>query len=610
MVQKVRASGEKSQHCHTCRRQRLRCDGVRPTCNKCVARGVDCLGYGTLALLWVQPPNDRAVIPVPAAAATASSPTGGNARSVDRRKKGRPKLVLMPRAASELTLPNGEGLELTKKPNAAQLRAYRKVMSMRGFQDDYLRRRKIVPSPGLDPEGYQLQRLIIDSLRYYDDHVCSDLVLFDTPTNPFRVLVEFWSYLPDIVSDPLVSVSAVHRISKTQCALDAAAYVPGCKYAFRRNRLLAVRHPLVPVVFRHQQRMAGALASMVANPALCEHRGILEAITTMMLCEIQQSLFGDWEKHLLGAQAIISARGGVAAFVLEQLNPVNFDLCTVMQVEVMRDVGSPSCLLRSKKAMYEDYLEYVIPIYQEGWLSAFPCTDFLMSSLIRTNMARYDDFQHGGDVMTKLALRRKLLNDIVAFSPAAWLDERTPQLAKVFGSRAKQAESGSTRSALLDLIQSFQMATILYAIRTLFLDHGISALIGQTTEGITPTLDQVSSESGILDLQQVEAAAIEVLGASLRRIWKMEQASPDWFGKFTVWPLFMLGMFIGPVAEPEETKDFICTSLLRLGHHIGAMAYKDAIWALQHTWERSEKIERSSWLGELPLDVLPGLFFM
>ncbi|KAM3453832.1 hypothetical protein MY3296_003493 [Beauveria thailandica] len=199
----------------------------------------------------------------------------------------------------------------------------------------------------------------------------------------------------------------------------------------------------------------------------------------------------------------------------------------------------------------------------------------------------------GGGVLPKLALRRKLLDDIAAFSPAVWLDERTLQLAKVFGSRTKQAESGSTRSALLDLVQSFQMATILYAIRTLFLDH-----------------DDFSSESGILDLQQVEAAAIEALGASLRRIWEMEHASPDWFGKFTVWPLFMLGMSIDPVVEPEETTYFICRSLQRLGHHIRAMTYKDAIWALQHTWERSEKVERSSWLGELPLDVLPGLFFM
>lgn len=119
-----------------------------------------------------------------------------------------------------------------------------------------------------------------------DEHVCSDLVLFDTPANPFRVLVEFWSYLPDIVSDPLVSVSAVHRISKTQSALEVAAYVPGYKYELRRNRLLSVKHPLVPVVFRHQQRMAGALAAMVADAEQCEHRGLLEAITTLILCEV------------------------------------------------------------------------------------------------------------------------------------------------------------------------------------------------------------------------------------------------------------------------------------------------------------------------------------
>ncbi len=120
-------------------------------------------------------------------------------------------------------------------------------------------------------------------------------MLFDTPKNPFRVLVEFWSYLPDIISDPLVSISAVHRISKTQSALEVAAYVPGYKYEFRRNRLLSVKHPLVPVVFRHQQRMAGALAAMVADPGLCEHRGLLEVITTMILCGVSK---GPWRRDI------------------------------------------------------------------------------------------------------------------------------------------------------------------------------------------------------------------------------------------------------------------------------------------------------------------------
>lgn len=165
-------AADKSQHCHTCRRRRLRCDGVRPTCNKCVARGVDCLGYGTQALLWVKPQsqagtppavsaNDHAPPPLPPPETAPTDTRGGPGR-----KKGRPKLVLMPRTATELALPGGAGLELTRTPKAAHLNAYWKYMKMRGFRDEYLQRREIVLSPGLDPEGYQLQRLIIDSLRY------------------------------------------------------------------------------------------------------------------------------------------------------------------------------------------------------------------------------------------------------------------------------------------------------------------------------------------------------------------------------------------------------------------------------------------------------------
>ncbi|KAJ6785207.1 hypothetical protein PWT90_02941 [Aphanocladium album] len=625
MVPKGKEAVDKSQHCHTCRRQRLRCDGVRPTCNKCVARGVDCLGYGTQALLWVQPQSHdggalavrkRESPPQETMFATTTTPTHP-AEAARRKKKGRPKLVLMQRTASELAMPNGEGLELTREPKSTHLTAFRREMKLRGFRDEFLQRRKIVLCPGLDPEGYQLQRLLIDSLRYYGDHVCSDLVLFDTPTNPFRVPIEFWSYVPDIVTDPLVSASAVHRISKTQSNLEVAAYVPGYKVRFRRNRLLSIKHPLVAVVFRHQQRMAGALAAMVADPYLCRHRGLLEAITTMILCEVQQSLFGDWDKHLRGAQAIISSRGGVQTLTAEKLSPVNYDICTIMQVTVMRDIGSPSCLLSTKKATLEDFLEHVIPVYQEGWLSAFPCTNFLMSRLICINMARCDDYHDNGGILTKISQRSRLLQEIVAFSPAAWLEARTPDLETMFAARAKDIHNDGTRSALLDLIQSMQMSVMLYAIRTLFLDNGIYALVGEAVEEededeaeATPDGLLPENNNGVIDLRQAEAAAFEVLGASLRRIWAAERNSPDWFGKFTIWPLFVLGMSVDPATEPDETKDFVCRSLLRLGYHMGSMAYKDAIWAIQHTWEREEKTGRSTWLGELPVDIMPGLFFM
>lgn len=167
MVTRTKDAGlDKSQHCHTCRRQRLRCDGVRPTCNKCLARGVDCLGYGTQALLWVQPESQHGTL---AARNKSQQPQLARESSTEprqARKKGRPKLVLMQHSTSELSMPNGEGLELTLKPKPAHLKAYMKEMKIRGFHDELLRRRRIILSPSLDPAGYQEQRLIIDSLRY------------------------------------------------------------------------------------------------------------------------------------------------------------------------------------------------------------------------------------------------------------------------------------------------------------------------------------------------------------------------------------------------------------------------------------------------------------
>lgn len=66
--------------CHTCRRQRRRCDATKPSCRKCEKRGVECLGYGQQPILWVQPRIKTGNPPV---------------EELPKRGKGRPKLVLM-----------------------------------------------------------------------------------------------------------------------------------------------------------------------------------------------------------------------------------------------------------------------------------------------------------------------------------------------------------------------------------------------------------------------------------------------------------------------------------------------------------------------------------
>lgn len=39
--------------CWTCRRRRLKCDGGKPHCQKCLSNGEECLGY-TKPLTWVE----------------------------------------------------------------------------------------------------------------------------------------------------------------------------------------------------------------------------------------------------------------------------------------------------------------------------------------------------------------------------------------------------------------------------------------------------------------------------------------------------------------------------------------------------------------------------
>jgi hypothetical protein len=74
--------------CYTCRRQRIVCDGGKPSCMRCISRGVECLGYSATPIRWVAPTSTLS--------SDAPKPTNISvAKDQERRKRGRPKLLLM-----------------------------------------------------------------------------------------------------------------------------------------------------------------------------------------------------------------------------------------------------------------------------------------------------------------------------------------------------------------------------------------------------------------------------------------------------------------------------------------------------------------------------------
>lgn len=81
-------STKSKEKCYTCRRQRIVCDAGKPSCMRCISRGVECLGYSATPIRWVAPTA------TPSSEAPSLSDSS-HVRGRERRKRGRPKLFLM-----------------------------------------------------------------------------------------------------------------------------------------------------------------------------------------------------------------------------------------------------------------------------------------------------------------------------------------------------------------------------------------------------------------------------------------------------------------------------------------------------------------------------------
>lgn len=180
-------NGERSP-CHTCRRARLRCDATRPTCKKCTKRGVECLGYGTRALLWVQPSAPDTAQQASTEANSVSLTTAGGQENRQRRKRGRPKLVLLPKPVEDV----GNTVS-SRKPRVVMSQATQKTQEsgINNNIDAELASRvmtcqnKAQLKPGPVPVKYHESLLALRSLDYSEcanpDHVSSCLA--DSTTN-------------------------------------------------------------------------------------------------------------------------------------------------------------------------------------------------------------------------------------------------------------------------------------------------------------------------------------------------------------------------------------------------------------------------------------------
>nr|KMM71528.1 hypothetical protein CPAG_07835 [Coccidioides posadasii RMSCC 3488] len=75
-----------SQQCYICRKRRIRCDSTKPSCKKCVSKGVECPGYSSQRpLVWLQDGGNQNQY---------LGEQNVNPSERKKRKKGRPKMLV------------------------------------------------------------------------------------------------------------------------------------------------------------------------------------------------------------------------------------------------------------------------------------------------------------------------------------------------------------------------------------------------------------------------------------------------------------------------------------------------------------------------------------
>ncbi|UNI20477.1 hypothetical protein JDV02_006558 [Purpureocillium takamizusanense] len=617
----------KAPPCHTCRRQRLRCDGAKPGCNKCVARGVKCLGYGAQPFLWVQPKS----LDAPERVDLGNQGTIGGRTVEQPRKQGRPRLVLMSnpeeRNDDRLSLPPRPSQQpsqwvIARGPNGGQ----RPGADRAGFPK---------PRVGLDPLDYENHRLMLDCLDYFNNFICPDMVLLDTAANPHRLPLQYWRYIPDMSLDIIIAASLTHQAIRSQVhelslETDRIGLVP-----IKRHRMGSFNGPSLPLIYKHFQRILKALNQELSEPESRYGDLALTVVITLMRVEIQQSAFGAWPTHLEAARAIIAHRGGFSQLATNCDMYSRIDLVNFMLVDIMNSVMTPSPQMDDRTADQTEYISHLFTVYRNGKDCDFPCPARLLEAIIHINNARALSREGGHDTAlddlsgqivanvlsfdatdwTKQHVRELLSPNIsVASSPSSdgtareSSDEQLQVEERDAADRLLDAAVESVQDMCIDLIKAIQYSVLLYCIRTLHIDRASSSGIVAHPASVSVSDDMTT------DVQFAHKSALDMLLAALHRLWDLDETKvKHWCGKLSFWPLFIAGMEMDPGPHTKADRDFICDSLRKLVYYLGVLGPLDAVSVLQLIWRKTtldgHSVQQYSWDQRLLMPGLGGLYF-
>ncbi|QUC23462.1 uncharacterized protein UV8b_07703 [Ustilaginoidea virens] len=480
-------------------------------------------------------------------------------------------------------------------------------------------------TPELAPAGYHDEALALSMLEYMNDFIVPDLVLLDTGANPHRFDLKYWRLLPDVLTDMIISCALTHQVIRSQARQDSfplTVHDAGSHpIAVVRHRMISFPDPSVKTIYKHQQRTLKELSESLDEKELRFSDAILAAVVTLMRVEIQQSAFGAWPTHLHAARTIITERGGFKPLIMDQGSMMGDTLTTFMLMDILSAICIPSHLLDEQNTLSQ--LEY-IPLleidFQDGKYYDFPCSNQLLESIIRTNHARLLSQGPMNDAPDLDMTCAQILGRVALFDAPLWA---SAQLEEFFSSRPPTSHPGTAakrekpppaavinrgviHAMCVHLAKAFQYASMLYCIRTLYMDRGKATAAELLTSQLAADL---SYRERTIHVQPLHQSALNALLKALHRLWDVEMScGTTWMGRLTFWPLWVGGMELDAGEDAAHERAFICTCLQKLCYHLGSLSPLDAVSALHAVWD-AQGDGSNTWDAKLDIPGVRGVFF-
>ncbi|KAK7424545.1 hypothetical protein QQZ08_008554 [Neonectria magnoliae] len=304
-------SGGADKPCHNCRRRRLRCDRSVPQCSKCVARGIECLGYGQL-FLWTGAVASRGKLAGQKSSAALYPEPGPSPR---RRRRDRHVSAAAPSEADSEATTAGDAdadadadVVSSHGDDAFVVSGDTQLVCVTSPPPEYeyetetssqslvqTLTQNSTPWVLVDPIFQDMRHSQRQYLAYFSSRLCRDFVAYDIPEhNPFRNLLPLTQAHP-LLRQVIIAASATHMYNRARPWLGPDSL----------DRGDGPQHLLIDALIA-KQKVLRMMSSALQSINSIDGDVLLASVLFLINVELIESGKQNWKAHLDGAGRIMS----------------------------------------------------------------------------------------------------------------------------------------------------------------------------------------------------------------------------------------------------------------------------------------------------------------